>query len=269
MTAGAPTTYDAMLALQNWFQPEFEYSLDVPQGHGNNAIEAFLRQRIGYCEQFAGTFAAMARSIGVPARVAVGFTPGRASSPTAAASVLGKNAHAWPEVWFDGLGWVPFEPTPGRGAPGAEGYTGLPAGPGRVDPAARPPATGGEAAGAGGHGAAGRGDPRAARRIPRPSPRRRPTSAAGDAQVRRPRHPLGRRRSLVLLVPAALLALPELVRRWRRRHPSADVARQIGDLWERALGAVEATGFRVDPTLTPLEQARAVGPATARWRPGR
>ena len=40
-------------------------------------------------------------------------------------TVLGKNAHAWPEVWFDGLGWVPFEPTPGRGAPGAEGYTGV------------------------------------------------------------------------------------------------------------------------------------------------
>ena len=98
----------------------------MPQGHGNDAIEAFLRQRIGYCEQFAGTFAAMARSIGVPARVAVGFTPGT-EQPDGSRSVLGKNAHAWPEIWFDGLGWVPFEPTPGRGAPGAEGYTGLPA----------------------------------------------------------------------------------------------------------------------------------------------
>ena len=39
--------------------------------------------------------------------------------------MLGKNAHAWPEIWFDGLGWVPFEPTPGRGAPGAENYTGV------------------------------------------------------------------------------------------------------------------------------------------------
>ena len=65
-----------MLALQDWFRSEFQYSLDVPQGHSTSAIEAFLRQRIGYCEQFAGTFAAMARSLGVPARVAVGYTPG-------------------------------------------------------------------------------------------------------------------------------------------------------------------------------------------------
>ena len=50
------------------------------------------------------------------------------------------------------------------------------------------------------------------------------------------------------------------MRRWRRRHPSADVARQIGDLWKRALGAVAATGYRVDPALTPLEQAQAVAP---------
>ena len=127
---GAPTTYDAMLALQNWFRTEFQYSLDVPQGHSNSAIEAFLRQRVGYCEQFAGTFAAMARSLGVPARVAVGYTPGLAQAD-GTRSVLGKNAHAWPEVWFDGLGWVPFEPTPGRGAPGAEALHRRGGGPGR------------------------------------------------------------------------------------------------------------------------------------------
>ena len=143
VTAGAPTTYDAMLTLQDWFRSEFEYSIDVPQGHSNSAIEAFLRQRIGYCEQFAGTFAAMARSLGVPARVAVGFTPGL-GLPDGSRSVLGKNAHAWPEVWFDGVGWVPYEPTPGRGAPGAETYTGVPA---AQDDAAPQPGTEAPAAG--------------------------------------------------------------------------------------------------------------------------
>ena len=67
----------------------------------------------------------MARSVGMPARVAVGFTPGLTQGDGSRV-VLGRNAHAWPEVWFDGIGWVPFEPTPGRGAPGSESYTGVP-----------------------------------------------------------------------------------------------------------------------------------------------
>ena len=66
----------------------------------------------------------MLRSLNIAARVAVGFTQG-AIDGTGAYSVLGRNAHAWPEVWFDNIGWVPFEPTPGRGAPGAEEYTGV------------------------------------------------------------------------------------------------------------------------------------------------
>ncbi|MEM1335325.1 MAG: DUF3488 and transglutaminase-like domain-containing protein, partial [Actinomycetota bacterium] len=119
VTAGAPTAYDAALTLQNWMRNEFRYSLEIQEGHGNNAMESFLINRVGYCEQFAGTYAAMMRSLGYPARVAVGFTPGL-SEGDGTFSVLGKNAHAWPEVWFDGFGWVPFEPTPGRGAPGAE-----------------------------------------------------------------------------------------------------------------------------------------------------
>lgn len=124
ITDGTTSTYDAALALQSFFRTEFEYSLDVPAGHGSSAIEVFLRQRIGYCEQFAATFAAMARTLGMPSRVAVGYTAGRVADD-GRYSVLGRNAHAWPEVWFDDVGWVPFEPTPGRGAPGAQEYTGV------------------------------------------------------------------------------------------------------------------------------------------------
>jgi hypothetical protein len=118
------TTYEKALALQNFFLDNFRYSLDVPTGHGNNRMAQFLfEERTGYCEQFAGTFAAMARSVGIPARVATGFTPGEVVGDQFV--VRGENYHAWPEVWIDGR-WVYFEPTPGRGAPGATGYTGVP-----------------------------------------------------------------------------------------------------------------------------------------------
>lgn len=128
VTAGTSTSYDAAMALQDWFRDpnEFSYSLEVQAGHGTNAIESFFRERVGYCEQFSATFATMARTLGIPSRVAVGFTPGVLGAD-GWYSVIGKNAHAWPELWFDGIGWVPFEPTPGRGAPGAEAYTGVPA----------------------------------------------------------------------------------------------------------------------------------------------
>lgn len=123
VAGNATTSFDKVFALQEWFRNEFKYSLDVQSGHGDSAIESFLNERIGYCEQFSATFAVMARTLDVPTRVAVGFTQGTLNEQ-GWYSVLGKNAHAWPEVWFDGIGWVGFEPTPGRGAPGAEGYTG-------------------------------------------------------------------------------------------------------------------------------------------------
>lgn len=124
ITADAGSAYEQALALQNWFRSNFTYNQNVPRGHSERAMESFLNQREGYCEQFAGTFAAFARSLGLAARVAVGFTPGDIDE-AGVYHVLGKHAHAWPEVWFDGIGWVLFEPTPGRGAPGSEAYTGV------------------------------------------------------------------------------------------------------------------------------------------------
>ncbi len=124
-----PDAYEQALALQTWFRTGFRYSLDVPPGHSTNALAEFLDpegSRSGYCEQFAGAYAVLARSLGLPARVAVGFTPGEEDEDAPGTYVVtGRNAHAWPEVYFAGVGWVPFEPTPGRGAPGAEAYTGL------------------------------------------------------------------------------------------------------------------------------------------------
>ncbi len=113
-------------ALQDFFNQGFVYDLNVSAGHGTAALESFLfGSRRGYSEQFASAYAVLARLMGLPARVAVGFTPGEpADSGTVV--VRGRHAHAWPEVNLGNAGWVAFEPTPGRGAPGAEEYTGRP-----------------------------------------------------------------------------------------------------------------------------------------------
>lgn len=125
--AGATTPYERALALQNFLRSErYTYDLGARQGHDGRALERFLFEtRRGYCEQFAGSFAVMARSLGLPTRVAVGFTQGELQSD-GLFHVRDEHAHAWPEVFFAGAGWVAFEPTPGRGAPNAEQYTGVP-----------------------------------------------------------------------------------------------------------------------------------------------
>ncbi|HEX2063596.1 MAG TPA: DUF3488 and transglutaminase-like domain-containing protein, partial [Acidimicrobiales bacterium] len=121
-----PSPFARARALQDFFHREFVYDLGAQPGHDHRALERFLfATKRGYCEQFAGAYAVMARSMDLPTRVAVGFTPGEMYSD-GRYHVRGLNAHAWPEVHIDGFGWVAFEPTPGRGAPGAERYTGLP-----------------------------------------------------------------------------------------------------------------------------------------------
>jgi transglutaminase-like putative cysteine protease len=127
LTADAPTQYDKAFALQNYLRSDqFTYNINAPKGHSSDALRSFLfTTREGYCEQFAGSFAVLARSVGLPARVAVGFTPGiqDEQDPTLW-HVRGEHAHAWPEVYFEGFGWVPFEPTPGRAPAGAESWLG-------------------------------------------------------------------------------------------------------------------------------------------------
>lgn len=119
--------YAVARRLQDYFRTTYTYDLDVGPGNGSDALEDFvLTTRRGYCEQFAAAYAVMARSLGIPARVAVGFTSGDLRDD-GLFHVQGLNAHAWPEVYLQGFGWMAFEPTPGRGMPGAEGYTGVPA----------------------------------------------------------------------------------------------------------------------------------------------
>lgn len=122
VTAGATTPYEQALALQNYFLA-FDYDINVAAGHDISRIDQFLDARVGYCEQFSTAFAAMARSLGIPTRVSVGFQAGQYSTEEELYRVRGADAHAWPEILLEDVGWLRFEPTPGRGAPGDELYT--------------------------------------------------------------------------------------------------------------------------------------------------
>lgn len=112
-TRGARTDYAKALALQKWFTKTggFKYDLEAKSGGGSSAFVTFLTSRRGYCQQYAGTFAVMARQFGIPARVAIGYTPG-VKQPDGSYRVGTHDAHAWPELYFEGVGWVRFEPTP-------------------------------------------------------------------------------------------------------------------------------------------------------------
>jgi transglutaminase-like putative cysteine protease len=117
VTEGATNPYDQAVKLQDYFAVTggFEYDTQVQVGSGSQAIARFLKDKQGFCVHFSFAMAAMARSLGIPARVAVGFAPG---SPQADGSVsVGlRDAHAWPELYFEGVGWTRFEPTPTRGS---------------------------------------------------------------------------------------------------------------------------------------------------------
>lgn len=120
VTADAVDSYDRAVALQQWFRNDggFVYDLSVDPGNNADDLVAFLNDRRGYCEQYAATMAIMARILGIPARVAVGYLRGEEAQPGFWV-VRAQDAHAWPELYFDGIGWVTFEPTPAArtGAP--------------------------------------------------------------------------------------------------------------------------------------------------------
>ncbi|MCX4761329.1 DUF3488 and transglutaminase-like domain-containing protein [Streptomyces sp. NBC_01275] len=116
ITKAATSDYEKAVALQDYFAVTggFEYDTEVQVGSGPDAIARFLRDKRGFCVHFSFAMAAMARTLGIPARVAVGFAPGTPQADGSVAVGL-KDAHAWPELYFEGVGWTRFEPTPTRG----------------------------------------------------------------------------------------------------------------------------------------------------------
>jgi transglutaminase-like putative cysteine protease len=113
LTRNQPTAYDAVKAVEVWLQDSFTYSERVPT-HPIPLMGFLEEDKRGYCQQFSGAMALMLRMAGIPARVAAGFSPGSYNKDTREWRVRDLDAHSWVEVWFSGIGWVPFDPTPAR-----------------------------------------------------------------------------------------------------------------------------------------------------------
>jgi transglutaminase-like putative cysteine protease len=117
--------YEQAVLLQKYFRESggFAYSLENSSGSGLPALEAFLfDDKTGYCEQFGTSMALLARTLGIPARVAIGFLPGQ-HNENGKYVVRTHDMHLWPELFFSGVGWVRFEPTPGSRSGRAPNWT--------------------------------------------------------------------------------------------------------------------------------------------------
>jgi transglutaminase-like putative cysteine protease len=232
----ADTPFDKALALQDYFRSkEFRYNLNVPAlSAGGNQLRRFVTEvREGYCEQFAIAMAMMAREVGIPSRVAVGFTSGEIVDDNYL-QVTTHDAHAWPELWFPRVGWAPFEPTPR-----ADGTVSVP---GYTTPAGRQPSDG--------EGAAAEPDttgpdptinPVPQAREPEPAGEGDPLAGAGAGRgwLDRPLVRAGLAvAALVLLVPGVKWARNLLARRRAARRPRDAVAESYAELtsWARDAG---------------------------------
>jgi transglutaminase-like putative cysteine protease len=269
ITGEATTPYDKALALQTYFRSDrFTYDREVGAGHSNEALLTFLFEtRRGYCEQFAATFAALARSVGLPARVAVGFTPGIQDDhdPTLF-RVWGIHAHAWPEVYLGEYGWVPFEPTISRGPPRASNWLGIDeqqdtsnGGSAVTDPdpldgngdgSGAPSASGDDSREPG----AGIGEGSVASGGPAVDAEREPVLARVVDDIA-PIAGIGLA-AYVVLVPLAIL-VQQVVRRRRARSPGDRV--RLG--WRTATEGATEAGVRLPPWMTIAEKAEAMAAA--------
>ncbi|NRQ51314.1 transglutaminase TgpA family protein [Aeromicrobium stalagmiti] len=126
VTADADNDYDRVQALQNWFRSNggFTYSETAPaaddyDGNGVDVIAKFLEVKAGYCVHFSSAMAVMARSLGIPARIAIGYAPGAVIGDKDGETeyeATSDDLHAWTEVYFQGVGWTRFDPTTSVGS---------------------------------------------------------------------------------------------------------------------------------------------------------
>ncbi len=254
------TPFEKGLALEQWFRVSGGFTYDVAVTPGNDAatIASWLFDaspanrdyRRGYCEQFATAMAVMARTVGVPSRVVLGFTPGDRIGGNRVV-VRERNAHAWVELWVPSQGWVRFDPTPR--SDGANPVTsadldarlgfGITAYLGQIVEPARAPIP--DSAGA----------PPVIASADRPD-RRFVASGGGDEAA--PTDGLGTARMLagLLLLAAFALALPLLTWARRRRRLRRARAGDVVAAWEEILVRLDDAGLAPDPALTPMEVAR-------------
>jgi hypothetical protein len=113
ITANATTAYDKARAIETWLGAHTQYSLNIPPlPKGKDAVDQYVFvDRKGFCEQIGTSLVVMLRELGIPARLAVGYTPGERNPFTGLYEVKASDAHAWAEVYFPGVGWQGFDPT--------------------------------------------------------------------------------------------------------------------------------------------------------------
>lgn len=116
ITAGAATPYDAAKAVESWLRGNIVYQEDIefPPEDADVVDYVLFESRAGYCEYYASSFVVMMRSLGIPTRMVTGFFPTERDADAGGYLYRERNAHAWPEVYFPGEGWVQFEPTANR-----------------------------------------------------------------------------------------------------------------------------------------------------------
>jgi transglutaminase-like putative cysteine protease len=252
-SVGAQTPYAMAEALRDYFRSElFTYDLNVDPSDGTSAIAAFLEDRRGFCVQFASAYAVMARSLGIPARVAVGFTPGTLDGDVY--TVRSHDAHAWPELWLNGLGWTHlFDPTPAAGSadPGGSSLTGD-----TEDAQPEPPPTTLPPSATAPPDAAGTGAVAPTTTLAPLPPRVTTREPATSSEWW-----LGAVAALAVLVVLLALYLALVIvakaRRRTRRRGAADPATAVRGAWEEALDRLHEARMPSDPALTPFEVARS------------
>ncbi len=118
ITNGATSHYQQAQMLQSWFRDsnEFTYDLQTGYGYGYQAMQKFLEKRRGFCQHFSATMAMMSRELGIPSRVVVGFLKPERLDDNGWV-FTSDNVHSWTELYFEGIGWTLFDPTPSVGAP--------------------------------------------------------------------------------------------------------------------------------------------------------
>lgn len=264
---GARTPYEKATRIQAWLREEggFTYSLELEppppgmsdQEAADTALDRFLRSKRGYCVQFTTAMVMMARLEGIPARVATGFLPG---SPRGdAREVRASDAHAWPELYFAGVGWLRFEPTPAGRSGAAPGYTGEAAD--EVPPPAATPTPIPTA-----------GEPTAPDQ-PTPPVEAEPTGEAAPGEDDGGALPAawGRALAVALLVALALGAVPVAARgalasaRRRARSP----AERVEVEWSALRDGLEDLGIPIPAGATPRMLVERIGDAAALDADGR
>ncbi len=248
VTRGAVTPYAKALAVQSFFHDpaeHFRYDTKTAPGSSPDALQNFLTNRAGYCEQYASAMAAMLRVAGMPSRVAIGFTAG-VREADGSYVVTTSQAHAWPEAWLAGAGWVRFEPTPAAVAGMSTPVYGPAVAPGQSAPSLQPDGTLAPN-GLNGETAAQRAERLDAERLARNGDRAGTAAASARSGALL--------RALALAAGGLLLlATPALLHAWRRRRrwraPDPHVC------WDQLRSDAIDVGYRWRGADTPRGAAR-------------